>query len=124
MSMNFILDSLFLTLVILCVILLFRLIRLKLMRNHRSLLEHAVVLPIEYSDDNTREFKLSYELPFDTQVTISLLDSKENLLNTIIDKSQKAGNYYIKQVLPEGHLEFFLLFNATDTKVMRRINLN
>lgn len=81
---------------------------------------HPTLLPIEHAADNARQIKIQYELPSDVHVSISLLDTAENTLEQYLDKDQKAGNYFIKKELPEGQ-QFFLLFQSTDSKILRRI---
>ncbi len=95
-----------------------------MLHKHKSPIIHPILLPIEHSSENHREIKLNYELPYNTHISISLLDGNENVLEAIIDKDQNAGNYYIKQVLPESHSEFFLLFVSSDSRVLKRIKLN
>ncbi len=121
--MKFLLDCLFISLVLVCIIFLFRLIRSRLLHKHRSPIIHPILLPIEHSADNQHEIKLNYELPFDSEVKISLLGPQEEVLKEVINKAQKAGNYYIKQQLPEGLSHYFLLFESTDTKILKRITV-
>lgn len=122
--MKFILDSLFLSLVVLCILLLYRLIRQRVLAKGKKHHHHAVLLPIEFSKENPRELMLKYELQEESEVVISLYDENDHLLETIINKAQKAGSYFLKEQLPEhGHV-FFLKFISDNTRVTRKLILN
>ncbi len=119
--MDFILDSLFISLIIFCLLLLYRLVKQRVLHRGKSLDGHAVLMPIEFSGDNPRELLLKYELPSESEVVISLLDAQENLLETIIHKQQKAGDYFLKEQLPAEGSVFYLHFVSDNTKVSRKI---
>ncbi len=119
--MKFFLDSLFISLVVLCVLLLYRLIKQRVIHKGKQLKGHAVLLPIEFSKENQRELLLKYELPAESEVIISLYDEHDHLIETLINKSQKAGSYFLKEQLPHNGNTFFLKFASDNTKVTRKL---
>lgn len=118
-KMDFLLDSLFITLVVICVILLFRLIRSKLLYKHRRADLHPVVLPFK-KDVETDELTISYELPYQSPVRITLLDENDQELSVIFEKDQKEGNYFLRyQLAPvDGK---YIQFTALNFKMTRKV---
>ncbi|MES2627681.1 MAG: hypothetical protein V4616_01820 [Bacteroidota bacterium] len=119
--MNYLLDCLFASLIIVCLILLFRLIRSRLMYRHKSPFIHPIILPIEQDKNHPHNITVHYELPGDTHVEITLQDIHENTLETYIDKDQKMGSYYLKRTLPETYPQYFLVFTSEDCRILKRI---
>lgn len=121
MKIDFFLDSLFYSLIIICILLLYRLVRSRLLHKHRARNLHAVLLPIEV--DSNGEVELKYELPFDSHVRIEFLDASETPTQELLNKSQSAGNYYLKVVVERPSEVAFVRFSTDDTKVLRRFTL-
>jgi len=67
---------------------------------------------------------LKYELPSESQITISLHDEEDNLIEMLINKTQKAGSYFLKEQLPENRQVFILKFTSDNTKVTRKLMLS
>ena len=121
--MKFFLDSLFISLVVLCALLLYRLIRQRVLHKGKLLAGHATLLPIEFSKEQPRELLLKYELPAESEVIITLHDEQDHLIETLLNKPQKAGSYFLKEQLPVTGHTFFLKFISDNTKITRKVSV-
>ncbi len=119
--MKFFLDSLFISLVVLCVILLYRLIRTKLLLNYRSRDLHPTLLPLERHAESATKFRIRYELPSSTAVTISLLDENEKEVIQLIHKDHNEGNFYLDADLGEYLNASKVLFKTKDMSILRQL---
>lgn len=82
-----------------------------------------MLLPIEFSGTEPREIVLKYELPTQSKVSIVLYDASNQFIALVFEKEQKAGDYYLKELLPEIGSLFYLEFTSNNTKVLRKIQI-
>ncbi len=121
--MNFILDSLFIALVVLCIYLLYRLFHTRMAANKARKGKYAIVLPISKEELSLGNLKVRYELPEDGVVKIVLHDQFETELAVLLDEHQLAGNYMVNYEIPSNQEFVVLNFHSHNTKVIKKIKI-
>ena len=80
---------------------------------------YAVLLPFEYRED---KLLISIEIPKRTEVSLDLLDSKENNLRSLLNGDQEIGRVNVEldpKELPEDAL--FLRMSSDGQNILRRL---
>jgi hypothetical protein len=121
--MKFFLDSLFISLGLLIILLLYRIIKHLVTSKRKHQPAFAVFHPVSPGDFDGSTLKIRYEIPETTAVSVIIQDLAEALKETLVDKTQEPGNYYVNYQVPKEEQEFLIVFRTANTTTSRRVKL-